>query len=288
MQYLEFAFLLKKVKNVFAAIIFHYHRIYSKPDCYNFLKFHIKFRLPQFLTLLSIFLSTGQSIFGQNISIDTLIIPSNASETNLQANLLRFPIIKTGNLKVDHQINKDLKDRFTNNEYSDLPTDSALIKWVDEQIIYLDFEITYLRNELISLNIMAEGCGAYCSNSISYFTYNYVTGQFLTIDQIIDTSGNFKNLVYADKDRQYDSNKVELKKMYFDKNTAIDKDTYEWAMDEYINCSKEFTMKSFALHTNHLEIIDDCFFPNAIRNFKPNIILRYNYIDIKQDLKIRN
>ena len=50
----------------------------------------------------------------------------------------------------------------------------------------------------------------------------------------------------------------------------------------------EFTLKSFALHSDYLEIIEKCYLPNAIKNLTPTIVLKYKYVDIKEDLKIKN
>lgn len=232
-------------------------------------------------------LTFGLTSFGQNISIDTLFIPRIEKCSNVQNEKLKFPVVKTGNMQVDKAINTDLKNRFTNNEYPDLSTDSTLLKWSDG-IIYLDFEVTYIKNGLISLNINAEGCGGYCTAWTDYFTYNYMTGQFLNIDQIIDTTGNFKAVVIADKDKQYEKQKKELKEMLLDKNAELDEGTYKWALEEYKNCEKEFVLKSFALHSDHLEIIENCYLPNAIKNLTPTIVLKYKYVDIKLDLKIKN
>jgi len=228
----------------------------------------------------------GLTLFGQNISVDTLFLPKTESLTHFQNDKLKFPIIKTGDLKIDNLINKDLKNRFTNNAFTNYPTDSTIIEWSNEQIIYLDFEVTYLKNGLISLNISSEGCGAYCTAWTDYFTYNYRTGQFITIDQIIDTTGNFKTLVVSDKDKHYEQQKKELKEMLLDKNAKLDEDTYKWALEHYENCDKEFTLEAFALHSDHLEIIEKCSLPNAIKNLTPTIVLKYEYVAIKNDLKI--
>ena len=244
------------------------------------------FKMTRIVTTI-LLLTFGLTSFGQKISVDTLFVPRTEKFSNLQNEKLKFPVIKTGNLKVDKAINTDLKNRFTNNEYPDLSTDSTLIKWSDG-IIYLDFEVTYLKNELISLNISAEGCEAYCTAWTEYFTYNYVTGRFLTIDQIIDTTGNFKNAVIADKDKQYEQQKKELKEMWLDKNAELDEDTYKWALEQYENCERDFKLESFALHSDHLEIIEKCYLPNAIKNLTPTIELKYKYFDIKEDLKIKN
>jgi hypothetical protein len=235
-----------------------------------------------------LFLAFGLTSFGQNISVDTLFLLKTEKFSNILDQELKFPIIKTGNQQIDNSINKDLKKRFTNNEYPDLSTDSTIIKWAEEQIIYLDFEVTYVKNDLISLNISAEGCGAYCTGWTDYFTYNYLTGQFLTIDQIIDITGNFRSIVFDDKDKQYEQQKKELQEMLLDKNAELDEDTYKWALEQYENCDKDFTLNSFALHTDYLEIIEKCYLPNAMKNLTPTIVLKYKYVDIIKDLKIIN
>ncbi len=229
----------------------------------------------------------GLTSFGQKISVDTLFVPRINKFSNVQNVKLKFPVIRTGNLKVDKKINTDLINRFTDNEYPELSTDSTLIKWTDG-IIYLDFQVTYIKNGLISLNIIAEGCGAYCTSWRDYFTYNYLTGQHVTIDQVIDTTGHFKNQVISEKNRQYEQQKKELKEMWLDKNAELDEDTYNWVLEQYENCEKEFTLNSFALYSDYLEIIEKCYLPNAIKNLTPIIELKYKYVDIKKDLKIKN
>lgn len=106
------------------------------------------FKMIRFLTTIML-LTFGLTSFGQKISVDTLFIPRTEKFSNIQNEKLKFPVIKTGNLQVDKAINTDLKNRFTKNEYPDLSTDSTLLKWSDG-IIYLDFEVTYIKNGLIS------------------------------------------------------------------------------------------------------------------------------------------
>ncbi len=244
------------------------------------------FKMTRFLTTI-LLLTFGLTSFGQKISVDTLFIPRIEKFSNVQNQKLKFPIIRTGNPQIDNLINTDIKNRFTNNEYPDLSTDSTLNKWADG-IIYLDFQVTYIKNGLISLSISAEGCGAYCTGWTDYFTYNYVTGQYVTIDHIIDTTGKFRNRIITDRNKQYEQQKKELKKMLLDKNAELDEDTYKWALEQYENCEKEFTFGSFTLHFDHLEIIEKCYLPNAIKHLTPIIELKYKYADIKEDLKIKN
>lgn len=228
-----------------------------------------------------------QTTFGQEIFVDTLVIPRIEKFSSVQHEKLKFPVIKTGNSQLDKLINWDLKNRFTNNEYPELSTDSTLVKWSDG-IIYLDFEVTYIQNGLISLNISAEGCGSYCTSWTDYFTYNYNTGQYVTIDQIIDTTGNFRNIVIADKNKQYEQQTSELKKGLTDMETGFDEETYDMVIEYYIDCSRSFHFNSFALHQDYLEIIENCWLPNVIKSMTPVIELKYKYSDIKEDLIIKN
>jgi len=230
----------------------------------------------------------GQNTFGQAVRIDTLKIPARGQSTEIQVNSLKFPVIKTGDRQIDSLINRDLKNRFTHNEFSELSADSTLIRWADENIIYLDFEITYLKDGLISLNISAEGCGAYCTTWRDYFTYSTKTGKHVTINEIVDTAGNFRNIVIADKNKRYEEQRNELKATFLDKNSGLDDDGYKWALARYNECDKSFKLESFALFSDHLEIIEKCTFPNVMKNLTPGIELKYQYSDISKHLKIKN
>src|SRR5262245_56682635 len=104
------------------------------------------------LLFIILLLFAGFYSFSQSILIDTLILSKNHSFSQKLENDLRFPVIKTGNNKIDSLLNTDLKNRYTNFEFPDLPADQALFKWADDIIVYLDFNVTYLKNNLISLN----------------------------------------------------------------------------------------------------------------------------------------
>jgi len=239
-------------------------------------------------TLSTLFLLTLTLIsFGQGIVVDTLFIPRTEKFSGLQDELLMFPVIKTGNLQIDKSINKDIKDRFTHNEFLDLPTDSTIIRWANEGIVYLDFGVTFNRKGLISLNISAEVCGAYCTGWTEYFTYNTLTGKHVTIDQVIDTTGKFRNLVIESKDIQYKQQILDLKETLFDEDTGFDEDTYEMALEYYTECSKAFSFDSFALLDDHLEIIENCYLPHVIKSLSPTIELRFRYLEIKEFLRVK-
>lgn len=218
-----------------------------------------------------------------------MFIPKNEKLADISNYTAQFPIIRTGNLDVDNAINTDLKNRFTDYEYLDLSTENTLMQWAEPHLFYLDFKVTYIKNGLISLHITAEGCGAYCTTWTSYYTYSLTTGKYVTLKEIVDISGKFNDIVVAQKDKQYEEQKAELKKMQLNSASELgeDVDIYPWALEYYENCDQDFELSSFALYPDYLEIIETCYLPNTIKSLTPIIELKYQYADIQEFLKIK-
>jgi hypothetical protein len=232
-----------------------------------------------------IFLLQLSGVFCQSTHIDTLTLFAGRGFENGRKSILKFPIIKTGNGKTDTRINTDIKDRITNNEFQGLDIDSALLIWSEEAITYMSFEVTYVKNELVSLDIRMEGCGANCSNWTDYFTYSTITGKRMTIEEIIDTNSNFKTRILADKNKQYNEQKKNLKKLFLDKNSGLDEESYTYLLEDYTSCQSSNAIDIFALHPTYLEIINTCYLPNVVKEMTPIIELKYKYSDIKKYLK---
>lgn len=232
----------------------------------------------------------GIGVYGQNVQIDTLNINLKISDSFkvLQSNKLNYPIIKTGNIITDSIINYDLKNKFTANEYPSESIDSALVKWADDQIIYLDFIVTYNNNGILSLNISAEGCGAYCTYWTEFYNYSTVTGNPLDISEVIDIEGAFKIRIFEDIETQFKKQRIELKEMQNDTEAGIDQSTYEWALEYYDDCEKSFDLKSFSVHPDYIEINKRCYLPNVIKSLTPVLHLKYKNADIMKYLKIKS
>jgi hypothetical protein len=230
----------------------------------------------------------GTITFGQNVRIDTLDLKKSEQFNELQSDKMNFPIIRTGNKKIDSLINSDLKNKFTSNEYPIESIETTLIKWADDRIIYLDFEVTYNQNGILSLNISAEGCGAYCTYWTDYYNYSVISGKLLNISEIVDTTGEFNTRIYKDKEAQFQQQKKELKEMLNDPDAELDQSTYEWALEYYENCENSFDLKSFAIYPDYIEIIKRCYLPNAIKNLTPFLSFKYKKSEIKKYLKIKN
>ncbi len=237
------------------------------------------------LTIILVFF--GTIAFGQHVEIDTFQLRSNHSFTDLKADKMIFPIIQTGHEKIDSIINHDLKDKFTSKEYPNENLDSTLTKWAGDQVSYLDFEVSYNANGILSLNISTEGCGAYCTHWTKYFNYSIETGETLNISEIIDTTGAFRTKVYTDKETQYGQQKKELKELLNDPASGLDESTYEWALEYYQNCESSFDLETFAIYPDRLEIIERCNPPNAIKYLTPIITLKYIHAEYEEYLKIK-
>ena len=76
--------------------------------------------------------------------------------------------------------------------------------------------------------------------------------------------------------------------MLVDPESGLDKSTYEWAIENYEDCERKSNLESFAIYPDRLEIIEDCYLPNAIKNLTPIIELTYNLSEIEEHLKIKN
>lgn len=218
---------------------------------------------------------------GQEVQIDTLFI----NPTQKRWEDFKFPIIRVENERVSKVINEDLKERFFGSEYSEFPIEKTIIEWGDENITYLDFEITYNKNGILSLNISTEGCGAYCTNWTAYYNYSTITGDFFMPEDIIKIS-EIKDKINGNKKSQFLKAKQELDELFAEPNSGLDKEQYDWALREYKSCEEAFEITEIALYKDYLEIIYNCHLPRAIRNLEPQIELKYNYQDISDYLKI--
>jgi hypothetical protein len=233
-----------------------------------------------------LFIVVGSNVFGQSISVETYAFPKREEKASMNSEMLKFPVIKTGNSQIEELINRDLLNRVTAEESPGLSIEQTLFEW-SEGIDYMSYNVTYLKNNLISFNIFIEGCGAYCSSRIDYFTYDTDTGRYITIDQIIDISTRFKAQVVAERNKQYEMQKKQLVKRFKSKEPHLQEDSFRMAINCFKNCTASFDLESFSLREDSLEIIDDCSFPHAIRSLQPDIQLHYKYENIKEVLKVK-
>jgi|GEM_PF-1131421 len=235
---------------------------------------------------ISIFIIfTNINVCCQEVSIDTLFIEGSKKHDGIFTDKLMYPIVRTSKgYLIDSLINYDIRDKLTYGNYTDVPLKECLNLLVDDQLIYLDFEVLYNKNGVLSLRIDGEGCGAYCTNFSRYCNYFIETGKAIEIINIVDTNSKFKDLVYADKNEQYNQQKIELKERLTEPVIGLDEVEYNSIIEYYDDCEQSFKIEDFLITENYLEIIEECSLPNVIKSMTPIIDLKYNYKDIEQYL----
>lgn len=69
----------------------------------------------------------------------------------------------------------------------------------------LDFSVMHNNGRILSLEIDAEGCGAYCEEYRQYFSFDAQTGRFLLIDDILTRRGlsEIGRRLFVERQRQY-------------------------------------------------------------------------------------
>jgi len=228
-------------------------------------------------------------IIAQDIKIDTFSFESINSLYPDSVVFLHYPLIKTSSQKINDAINEDVKNRLTYNQYPDVPVDSAVKMWADEDIgsvVEMNFKVTYSKNDLISFHITTMFYGAYMTLNTDYFTYNYKTGKPLEINQIVDTNGYFKEMVLLERDKQYEREFQEIPKTLEYDDKELVEETLEMFRPYYDECRKSFHFEKFALYDNYLAIIEECYLPHVIAAGTPEVLLHYKYDSIKKHLKI--
>src|SRR5690242_7264801 len=123
--------------------------------------------------------------YGQTARVDTLKVSPSPKFKDIPIAKMNFPVIRTGPKTIDSLINTDIKNRFTDNEYPNLPVKEALNKWAEDRVVYLDCVVTLNQNGMISLNISAQVCGGYWIAWREYYNYSSRTGTPVRISTII-------------------------------------------------------------------------------------------------------
>lgn len=114
--------------------------------------------------------------FGQQVSVDTFQFKKSEKIKDIGGSKMNYPLVRLADKEIAAAINTDIQQRFTRNGYLEASLDSMLIKWADDLIVFLDFEVTYQQNDILSLNISGESCGAYCTRWTDYFNYSTKSG----------------------------------------------------------------------------------------------------------------
>ncbi len=195
-----------------------------------------------------------------------------------------YPIIITGNQRIDSLINSQIKNDVLLSENESQPLEKCLMEYINDYgLTDLSYNITYNNYNLLSFSVFYQGCGAHCTSSNTYFNFDLSTGKKVSINDIIlqDKIDSFRNIVQTDKRDSLNKYKIEEKS--FIGSDDIDSATYSWIISEVNeNCINEISMENFSVSHNSIEIFDPCEFPHAIRSEEPDFELKYSYSSIRR------
>jgi hypothetical protein len=238
----------------------------------------LKFTKTKYLALL--FCLHCSFALAQQVTIKEIKCLPDKKHYNTTDATLIYPIVLTKNTAAGKLINAFIKAVIIEKETEDSAASvkQGLKNMAANGTINLSYEVTFNKNNLLSLYIFQEGCGAHCSSWNTYFNFDSKTGKAITIEDIITKNSidGFRKKVLADKQKALTAYKEEEKEELNSK--AIDSSEYDWAMrevDEY--CINSIDLSGFSLSATSIAIMDACEFPNAIKSQSPSYNLSYLY-----------
>ena len=243
----------------------------------------LKFELLKFLFLLislfSVFLADAQ------VTIEEIKLKFGSEFHKSKDADVIYPVISTNNKITDDKINNRIIEELTG-EVKPTVIRKTLMQQMNEGLSELDYDISMNTKNVLSLKLIALGCGAHCSSWNLYFNFNPVTGEPISLSDVINKNDldSFRSIVSRDKTKALARDKKVKDSLFA--HQAIDSATYEFVTG-YVshNCAKELHVEKFILSAHGLEIIDRCEFPYAARDMEPLYELKYSYKKIQSLLK---
>jgi hypothetical protein len=200
-----------------------------------------------------------------------------------------YPTISTGNKHTDLILNKNVR-RDLLYDTLNTPIESAMDNMVSAATaLWFNAEVTFNKNNVISIMMGYEYCAANCQNDSEAFVYSLSTGKRLNITDVIDTTLFYKNILVPDVNQQYENNINKISKIR-DDSTGLnedEKDYYDYYIESYKILKNQFKMSSFCLYNGRIEILDECTFNRIDSPMCPEVYFSYQYEDLRKYLKIK-
>ena len=197
-----------------------------------------------------------------------------------------YPIVVTKDSAVDEMINNEIKTQVLDIEDNNASAAKLLAERIDEGLINLSYEVSFKKNNILSMSITSEGCAAYCSSYHNYFNFDLKTGELIGISTIIDETkiDSLRTLVQKEKRKALDEYKKE--EILEVDSVHIDSADYRWIVN-YVdeNCLDSIEIGNFSLSDSAIEFMDRCVFPHVIRSQEPVYHLVYSYKFLSEFLK---
>lgn len=199
---------------------------------------------------------------------------------------ITYPVISAASAAVSKKINAQISATFIDSVYINQPFNIGLDSAISHGLINMSYEVTYNQNNVLSLTIDAEGCGAYCTEWNTYFNFDLTNGKAIALSDILKENKKepFTKLVFNKKKEELAAYKEDLAESL--KKKEIDLETYNWALEEVnSNCIKSISLSQFSISATELVVADNCPFPHVIRFIEPTYKLNYTYAELKEFLK---
>lgn len=226
------------------------------------------------------------SAFGQKARFKEIRLfanPKYFSPKEKYASII-YPLIETNDKSADKRINDRIKLEALSLE-ENANVKSELKNQIAEGLTDISYEVTFNRDNILSLNISFENCGgAHISYFTNYFNFNLRTGAQIVLSDLIkqDIVDSFRHKVFLDRKDSINHYKVDLQRQI--KQATIDTSVYQWItemLDEE-NIMQENFGETFSLSHHGIEIIEPVEFPSAIRSQEPDFHLIYSVVRIKE------
>ena len=115
--------------------------------------------------------------YGQTVTFEEIRLEPNPKFFNVKYVTIVYPIVVTKNSAVDEMINNEIKTQVLDIEDNNASAAKLLAERIDGGLINLFYEVSCKKNNILSMSITSEGCGAYCSSYDSYFNFDLKTAR---------------------------------------------------------------------------------------------------------------
>lgn len=221
----------------------------------------------------------------QKVKIDTLKFYPPVENHITADSVFYFPVVKSGNHNIDSLINSDIVKRYTGEDLKSQGINSILKELVDGSLSIMTFNVSYNRNDLLSIQIISESCRANCNGRVDYFNYSIKTGKYLFIEDVLELNGELGFLISKESSRQFENHRNELKEIAELDSLEMESSEYSVLLGYYKECEESFHPGFLVLEDDYLRIAYDCDIHNR-KNFSFELDLRYKYLDIQEYLKL--
>jgi hypothetical protein len=219
---------------------------------------------------------------GQIATIKELRIPvALNSEGSIDSVI--FPMVKTAIKTVDEKINKIIRDTllfpqaFKNGNL--LPLRKLIDSNIASGLYYLDYEINFNKNGLLSIQFYTEMWKAYLTYQDLYLNFNLENGDLIPMNELIKPGlqDTFWQLVHAKKNEEIENKIAELSESH--------ESNYTIAAQLMKDCGETIEQDAFYLSSVELVIIEKCAFPHYLRNLEPELEILISISEMSYYLK---